>query len=134
MLCPLCRARASLPQGSPPPLLFCFSAHTAIHCLHTHTHTHTHITHITHITLHQQTCTHAQLTCDYHRHLGAHQCGCSGAVGCSLLAGCRTANRANEIRMEANRKTLTANDVLDGLKDMDFEEFVQPLTANLEGR
>jgi len=40
---------------------------------------------------------------------------------------------ANEIRMEANRKTLTANDVLDGLKDMDFEEFVQPLTANLEG-
>ena len=55
-------------------------------------------------------------------------------MGCSLLAGCRTANRANEIRMEANRKTLTANDVLDGLKDMDFEEFVQPLTANLEGR
>jgi len=40
---------------------------------------------------------------------------------------------ANELRMEANRKTLTASDVLEGLKEMDFEEFVAPLTANLDG-
>ena len=47
----------------------CFAALRTLpsHCLHTHTGTHT--------LLHQRTCTHAQLTCDCHRYLGAPQTG-----------------------------------------------------------
>eukprot|EP00729_Bicosta_minor_P005266 gene5266-3792_t len=39
---------------------------------------------------------------------------------------------ANEIALEGNRKTLSSQDVLTALEDMEFPEFREPLQKNLE--
>ena len=41
---------------------------------------------------------------------------------------------ANNYAMKGKRKTLHATDVLNAMKDMEFEEFVEPLEHSLEGR
>jgi len=40
---------------------------------------------------------------------------------------------ANDVCKEAKRQTISADDVLVALADLDFEEFVEPLKAALEG-
>ncbi|XP_071821601.1 DNA polymerase epsilon subunit 3-like [Apostichopus japonicus] len=39
---------------------------------------------------------------------------------------------ANNQALQAKRKTLSANDVFQALRDMEFEEFIEPLQASLE--
>ena len=45
----------------------------------------------------------------------------------------KTTHSANEIALEGNRKTLSSQDVLTALEDMEFGEFREPLQKNLEG-
>ena len=40
---------------------------------------------------------------------------------------------ANNNALQNKRKTLTANDVFDALREMEFEQFVEPLQESLEG-
>ncbi|XP_022206781.2 LOW QUALITY PROTEIN: DNA polymerase epsilon subunit 3 [Nilaparvata lugens] len=42
-------------------------------------------------------------------------------------------NSSNVVAMAANRKTINANDVLQGLKETDFVDFIPPLQEALEG-
>jgi hypothetical protein len=41
--------------------------------------------------------------------------------------------RANELCLNGNRKTLSANDILQALEEIDFPEFAEPLGECLEG-
>ena len=41
---------------------------------------------------------------------------------------------ANTHALKGKRKTLNATDVFAALEDMEFEEFIEPLRANLEGQ
>ena len=41
---------------------------------------------------------------------------------------------ANNYALKGKRKTLNAQDVMSAMKDMEFEEFVEPLEIALEGR
>ncbi len=40
---------------------------------------------------------------------------------------------ANNFAMQHKRKTISGNDVLEAMKEMDFERFVDPLKQALEG-
>ena len=40
---------------------------------------------------------------------------------------------ANNFAMQHKRKTISGQDVLDAMKEMEFERFVQPLKHSLEG-
>ncbi len=40
---------------------------------------------------------------------------------------------ANTFAMQHKRKTISGNDVLEAMKEMDFERFVEPLKQALEG-
>jgi len=40
---------------------------------------------------------------------------------------------ANNFAMQHKRKTITGQDVLDAMKEMEFERFVEPLKRSLEG-
>jgi len=40
---------------------------------------------------------------------------------------------SNSLAMKANRKTISGPDVLSAMNDMEFERFVEPLKASLEG-
>lgn len=40
---------------------------------------------------------------------------------------------SNGLAMKANRKTISGADVLAAMNDMEFERFVEPLKASLEG-
>jgi histone H3/H4 len=41
---------------------------------------------------------------------------------------------ANNIAMEKKRKTLAAQDVLDVMKEMEFDKFIEPLKSSLESK
>ena len=41
---------------------------------------------------------------------------------------------ANNYALKGKRKTLNAQDVMSAMKDMEFEEFVEPLEVALEGK
>lgn len=40
---------------------------------------------------------------------------------------------SNNLAMKANRKTISGQDVLNAMSDMEFEQFIEPLKASLEG-
>jgi len=40
---------------------------------------------------------------------------------------------ANNFAMQHKRKTISGQDVLDAMKEMEFERFVEPLKRSLEG-
>ena len=44
-----------------------------------------------------------------------------------------TTSCSNNLAMKANRKTISGQDVLNAIVDMEFERFVEPLKASLEG-
>lgn len=50
----------------------------------------------------------------------------------SLLLVC-CVDSANNFAMQHKRKTISGQDVLDAMKEMEFERFVEPLKRSLEG-
>jgi len=44
-----------------------------------------------------------------------------------------TTSCSNSLAMKANRKTISGQDVLSAMSDMEFDRFVEPLKASLEG-
>ena len=44
-----------------------------------------------------------------------------------------TTSCSNNLAMKANRKTISGQDVLSAMSDMEFDRFVEPLKASLEG-
>ena len=49
----------------------------------------------------------------------------------SWIANC--VDSANNFAMQHKRKTISGQDVLDAMKEMEFERFVEPLRRSLEG-
>ena len=41
---------------------------------------------------------------------------------------------ANNFAMQHKRKTISGNDVMEAMREMDFERFVEPLQQALEGK
>jgi len=50
------------------------------------------------------------------------------------VCGKRCVYSANNFAMQHKRKTISGQDVLDAMKEMEFERFVEPLKRSLEGR
>ena len=41
---------------------------------------------------------------------------------------------SNQIAQKSNRKTIHGQDVISAMEDMEFDKFIRPLEANLEGK
>jgi len=52
----------------------------------------------------------------------------------SLFAILININSANNFAMQHKRKTISGQDVLDAMKEMEFERFIEPLRRSLEGK